>query len=50
MSYLIAIRYKSYSSFQVVNRLSDVRSTEQRSQEEEEKNKEKHCRGTCGRE
>lgn len=48
MSYLIAIRYKSYSSFQVVNRLSDVCSTEQRSREK--KSEEKYCRGTCGRE
>lgn len=41
MSYLIAIRYKSCSSFQVVNRLSDVRGTEQRSREEEEEKKTK---------
>lgn len=39
MSYLIAIRYKSYSSFQVVNRLSDVRSTEQRSREKKKAKK-----------
>ena len=39
MSYLIAIRYKSYSSFQVVNRLSDVRSTEQRSREKKKRRK-----------
>lgn len=50
MNYLTAIRYKSCSSFQVVNRLSDVRSAEQRSQGKRKKNKEKHCRGTCGRE